>query len=345
MQNRHRHTKTQHRLLHPEHQVLHLLGRGREVVEIALLVAARQFADQRPAAIDQVGALLVEFGLDDEKLLLPTQVGVDGLDARRQADVLQQAETLPVHGIVRPEQRRFVINARAQMGDEGTWHPEDPVQDEDRGGTVPRGERCRCVRRAEAAVRERRAVRLALEEPLVWQRLQERLRALRRRPIQVDHGVHLQRSAHGSLGAATTADREKPMGERDGTLLARPLEDRVGDRFLVVLRERRARYERFPEAGVERRREASLHRVVIEHCGAHVRQGISLVRGEEHGRHSRGRLEQRDWHGAGLLSNRRALASPGLLAWHAPAEGEQGHHNGIRPIATPQGNSLQATRL
>mmetsp|Transcript_125776 Transcript_125776/g.363867 ORF Transcript_125776/g.363867 Transcript_125776/m.363867 type:complete len:241 (-) Transcript_125776:182-904(-) len=127
VQHRHRDAELKHHFLDVEHQSLHLRRWWCEVVELALLIAAGQLADQRAPAVDQIRALLVQVRLDDKKLLLPTEVGVNGLDAPAPTDVLQEAESFPADGVVRPEERNLVIDRGAEVGDEGARHAQDAV--------------------------------------------------------------------------------------------------------------------------------------------------------------------------------------------------------------------------
>mmetsp|Transcript_83682 Transcript_83682/g.234440 ORF Transcript_83682/g.234440 Transcript_83682/m.234440 type:complete len:340 (+) Transcript_83682:1482-2501(+) len=284
VQHRHRHTEFQHHLLHIEHQLVHLRRRRRKVVQLRLLVAGGELADERAAAIHQVRPLPVELGAHDEELLLPTQEGVDDLRVRADLDVLQEAQALLVQSVVGAKQRRLVVDACPEVGDEGARNPQHLVEHEALRGAVPRRECRRGVRGAEAAVREGGAVRLSEEEALVGQGGLEGLRGLLRRPVEVDHRVHLAGAAHAARGATAATDREEPVREAHGALLARPSEHGLGDGLHVLLARRRACDERLAEAAVDAARQARLHRVVVEDGAGHVRELIpGGLLGREHG--------------------------------------------------------------
>mmetsp|Transcript_63620 Transcript_63620/g.176963 ORF Transcript_63620/g.176963 Transcript_63620/m.176963 type:complete len:272 (-) Transcript_63620:427-1242(-) len=163
VQHRHGHPQLHHDVPHVTQQRLDLLAWWREVVQVRLLVARWQLANQRASTIHQIRALPIELRLDDEELLLPAQERVDGLGVGADLYVLEQPEALRVHSVVRAEQRRLVVDARAKVRHEGARDAKNFVKHEARGGTVPSREGCGRVRGAQATVGERGAVCLARE--------------------------------------------------------------------------------------------------------------------------------------------------------------------------------------
>mmetsp|Transcript_76540 Transcript_76540/g.215306 ORF Transcript_76540/g.215306 Transcript_76540/m.215306 type:complete len:430 (+) Transcript_76540:477-1766(+) len=283
VEHSHGHAQGQNLRLHVEEQLLDLLADRREVVEIAHLVALRQLADQRAAAIHEVRTLAVQVSPDHEELLLPTEVGVDRLGVCAELDVLQQAQALLLHRVVGAQQRRFVVDAVAEVRDEGAGDAEHLVQHVARRRAVPRREGRGRVRGAEAAVGEGGAVGLADEEALVGQRGEEGLVGLGRAPIEVDQDVHLAGAAHAAVRAAAATHGEEPMREGDGTKLPRPLEDGLCDHLLVVLARRSARDQGLLEASVDPGGQPRFHCVVVKDQRRHLRELIALLRaGAEH---------------------------------------------------------------
>lgn len=133
-----------------------------EVVEVGLLAARRLSADERAPRRHEVRALKVVLDIDAEELLLPADVA-HNLRALR-PDRLHDARALGADRFHRAEQRRLLVLRRAGPRDERRRNVDGVAAHEGRGEAIPRHVRRRRVRRAEAAVRERRAVRLALEE-------------------------------------------------------------------------------------------------------------------------------------------------------------------------------------
>mmetsp|Transcript_63588 Transcript_63588/g.166544 ORF Transcript_63588/g.166544 Transcript_63588/m.166544 type:complete len:413 (-) Transcript_63588:22-1260(-) len=274
VQHRHRDAEPEHDGLDVEEQLVHGARHRRKVVEVPLLVAGRQSAEERAAGVHEVGAGAVVLGLDDEELLLPAEEGVDGLGVGGDLDCLQEPQALPGHGVVGPQQGRLLVDAGTEVCDEGARDAQDLVQDVAGRRPVPGGERRGRMSRAQAAVRERRAVGLAEEEPLVGQRGHEGLRRQRGAPIEVDQRVRLDRTEHASNGARAAAHREEPVREGHGALAAGPLEDGLRDHLHVVLARVLAGHEGLPEAPVHAAGEQRLHRCVVQDAGGHVGQLI-----------------------------------------------------------------------
>mmetsp|Transcript_77703 Transcript_77703/g.116855 ORF Transcript_77703/g.116855 Transcript_77703/m.116855 type:complete len:416 (-) Transcript_77703:24-1271(-) len=270
----HGNPELQHHCLDVEEQLRHGVGHGREVVEVGLLVARRQRAHERAPAVHEVRPCTVVLRLDDEELLLPAEEGVDGLGVRADLDRLQQPQALPVHGIIGAKQRCLVVDASAEVRDEAARDAEDLVHDEAGRRAVPSCEGRGRVCRAEAAVGEGRAVRLAEEEPLIGQRRLEGFRGLLGGPLKVDERVHLE-GAHGApKGAATEAHGEEPVREGDGPEAARPLEHCVRDGLHVLLARGSARDESLLEAAVHGARQRGLHGLVVKDQARDLRQLI-----------------------------------------------------------------------
>mmetsp|Transcript_97247 Transcript_97247/g.225448 ORF Transcript_97247/g.225448 Transcript_97247/m.225448 type:complete len:415 (+) Transcript_97247:1065-2309(+) len=262
--HRHGHTELQHLGLNLEEQLRNGVRHGGKVVQVSLLAARGQSAHERAAAVDQVRAVAVVLGLDDEELLLPTKEAVNCLRVSGNVDRLEQAQTLLVHGVIGAQEGGLVIEARPKVRDKTAGDPQDLVQHEARRRAVPSCEGCRCVCRSEPAVGERGAVSLAEEESLVGKRRLERLGALSRGPVQVNECVHLVGTDSASWGAATSSGGEEPVREGHGTQLPRPREDDFCNDLHVLLTCSSAGDERFLESRVHTSREVGLHGCVIE---------------------------------------------------------------------------------
>ena len=200
----------EHLGLHSLQELLDARGRRREVVEVALLVARRERAEQGAAAVDEIGALLEVLGAHDEELLLPPEVGGDRFGVTADLQVLQKALRLAIHRVHRPQQGRLVVEALARASHQRARDSQSRPRDEERRGPVPRRVRRRLVRHAQTAARETRAVRLAAKQPLGRERRLERLAGAAKRPVEVDERVRLQRPQHPAHRARPAAPTNVP---------------------------------------------------------------------------------------------------------------------------------------
>jgi hypothetical protein len=136
---------------------------ARKVLVGALLAAERQRAEERAADNAEVGPALEERAVDEEKLLLPADVGDDVAHVGK-AERVEKARRLAVERGVGAQQRRLVVERVAVPGDEDRGQVERLVDDKGRRRQVPRAEGGGGVRRTEAAVWKRGAVGLGLKE-------------------------------------------------------------------------------------------------------------------------------------------------------------------------------------
>ncbi len=151
------------------HEREHALGDRPEVVVVQLVALGRLGAEQRAPGADQIGALEVVLLVDQEVLLLRPDRGehargllvaeqVQGADrgARERVHRAQQRD-LGVERLARP---------RRERGRDAEQRAVRVLEDERRAGGIPGGVAARLERGAHAARRERRGVRLALDQLL-----------------------------------------------------------------------------------------------------------------------------------------------------------------------------------
>ena len=207
-----------------DHEGQHPLRDGAEVVIIELLALGRLGAEQGPAGAHQVRAGVVEVLVDQEVLLLRTGEGHHGVDVGV-AEQLQQPGGLRAHRLLRPQQRRLLVQRLAGPGDEDRRDaqgvPVRVLQDVRRAGHVPAGVAAGLEGAADAAVGEARAVRLALGQGLAGE-LGQRAAV----GVRLQEGVVLLRGQ--------TGQRVEDVGVVRGAVLQRPVPHgrghRVGDR-------------------------------------------------------------------------------------------------------------------
>ena len=135
------------------------------IVVVQLLSLRRLRAEERPAAQPQVLALEVHLLVDQEIFLLRADLRRHLLRLRV-AEQAQDAHGLPADGADGAEQRRLFVERLAGIGTEDRRDIEAVVLDEGVGCGVPRGVAARLKRRAQAARREARRIRLAAHQLL-----------------------------------------------------------------------------------------------------------------------------------------------------------------------------------
>ena len=203
---------------------------------VELVPLRRLGAEQGAPAREQVGTLEVVLLLDQEVLLLGPDRGVDALDVL--AEQLQRLGRRARQRVHRAQERDLVVQRLTGPGDERGRDAEDRavrvLHDERRRGRVPGGVATRLEGGAQAAGRERRGVRLALDQRLAGE-LGDRL-ALRGGRVE---GVVL-------LGGQPR-QRLEPVRVVGRALLHRPgahrLRDVVGQRRVHGLARLESRHE------------------------------------------------------------------------------------------------------
>ena len=150
-------------------QLLHIGGHagldGAEVVVVQLLPLGGPCAEQRPAGVDQVAALVVH-GLVDEEVLLLRAHGGGHAPHVVMAEQLQDAQRLLVEGLHAPQQGRFLVQRLAAVGAEGRGDTEGLALDKGVAGGIPRRVAPGLEGGAQAAGGEGGGIRLALDELL-----------------------------------------------------------------------------------------------------------------------------------------------------------------------------------
>ena len=146
------------------HEGLHAVGDGAEVVVVHLLVLGALMAHEGASGEHEVGACRVESLVDEEVLLLPTEV--DGHLAHVVIEERADVGGSLVHGVEGSEEGCLVVERLAGIGDEDGGYAEGVVDDEDGRGGVP-GRISACLERvAYAAVGEGAGIGLLLYEQL-----------------------------------------------------------------------------------------------------------------------------------------------------------------------------------
>ena len=125
------------------HEGLHALRDGAEIVVVHLLVLGALVAHERASGEDEVGTRGVEVLVDEEILLLPSQVGDDLLHVG--IEIVAHVSGGHVDGVEGTQQRCLVVEGLAGVGDEDGWYAERVVDDEHGARGIP----CRVAARLE----------------------------------------------------------------------------------------------------------------------------------------------------------------------------------------------------
>ncbi len=262
-----RHAEPGELLLGLEHAGQHALGDRPEVVVVELVALGRLGAEQRAAGGDEVGALEVEALVDQEVLLL----GPDRREHARGgvvAEQLERAQRAAGERVHRAQQRDLVVERltrpRRERGRDAQDRAVRVLEHEGRRRRIPGGVAARLEGGADAAGRERRGVRLALDQLLAR---------------ELGDGVAVARGGVEGvvLLGGHAGQRLEPVREVGGAALHRPFlhggGDGVGERGL----EQRARLERLLELLVDGLGQAlaldgGREHVLAEDVGAGLRQ-------------------------------------------------------------------------
>ena len=159
------------------HEAEHALGDGPEVVVVELLALGRLGAEEGAAGVEQVRPGQEEVAVDQEVLLLGAAVGHDvvGLVV---AEELEHPLGLGRHRLLRAQHRRLVVERLAGHRDEDGRDAQrvavGVLQHVRRAHHVPAGVAAGLEGVAQAAVREARRVRLALDQGLARERRERR---------------------------------------------------------------------------------------------------------------------------------------------------------------------------
>jgi hypothetical protein len=145
------------------HAGQHALGDRAEVVVVELLALGRRSAEQRAPGREQVRPR-VGVALVDEEVLLLEPDGADDAGARVVAEHPQRLQRGARQRVHRAQQRDLVVEGLAGPRGERRRDAQDVAEDEGGAGRVPGRVAAGFEGRADAAVRERGGVRLALDE-------------------------------------------------------------------------------------------------------------------------------------------------------------------------------------
>ncbi len=152
-----------------EHVREHPVGDRAEVVVVELLPLGRFRAEQGASGVQQVGPAVEEALVDQEVLLLRSGERHDGVGLFV-AEELENALGLGCHRLLGAQQRRLEVQRVTGHRDENRWNAKSIAvrifQHVGRARDVPAGVSARLERGAQAAVREARGVRLALDQGL-----------------------------------------------------------------------------------------------------------------------------------------------------------------------------------
>ncbi len=164
-----RHAKSVELLLDLQHVRQNAVRDGTEVVVVELLSLRRLRAEERASRVDQVGATVEVLFIDQEVLLLSTHRRRHAVNATNPEE-LEHAPGRLVDRLHRAEQRRLVVERfagpRCEGGRDGEVGTVLILNDERRGGRIPCRVAARLERRAHAAGRKARRIRLTLDQIL-----------------------------------------------------------------------------------------------------------------------------------------------------------------------------------
>jgi hypothetical protein len=195
------------------------IGDRAEVLVLELLALGRLGAEQGTAGVDQVGACVIEVGVDQEIFLLGAAGRGDPLGAR--AEQLQDADRLRRQRFHRAQQRRLLVERLTGPADErgrdDQRHAVRVGEQPRRAGRIPGRVATGFERRAHAAGREARGVGLALDQFLAAE-LGDGAAFGRRREKRV------------VLFRRDPGQRLEPVGVVRRAMLERPILDRRSNR-------------------------------------------------------------------------------------------------------------------
>ena len=137
---------------------------GAEVVLVELLALGRLAAEERASAEHEVGALLEVLLADEEVLLLGADAGEHAVGMA--AEEGEQAFGLLLERHLAAQERRFLVERLARVGDERRGDAEHLVLDECGARGIPNGVAARLEGGTDAAGGEARRIGLALHELL-----------------------------------------------------------------------------------------------------------------------------------------------------------------------------------
>ena len=240
------------------HEGQDAVGDGAEVVVFHLLPLGRPRAEEGSSGVDEIRPVEIELPVDQEVLLLGT-AGRDHAVGLR-SEQLQDAHRLLGQAVHRAQQRRLLVERITGPAHERRRDDERRTvrrhQQPGRAGRVPRGVAARFERRAHAARREARGIRLALHQFLaaelgnsaaVRRRGEERVVLFRRdpghrlEPVGVVRRAVLDRPVLQRAGDDVRNGRVEAFGVGDGA--AKCTEDVLGQPGALDLLVERQRAE------------------------------------------------------------------------------------------------------
>ena len=245
-----RHAQSPQLVVELFHELVDRRANGAEVMLFQLLPLQRRIAEQRAPAHDKVLALRVVFLGNKEVLLLGAHGGHHALV--RLAEQGQHAIRLLVDGAHRTQQRGFLVKRLARVAAKRRRNAQHLVLDEGVGRGIPGRVAARFERSAQAAGREARCVRLALDQ-LFSRKAHDGAPVAARVEEAV---VLLRRNARKRL---------EPMREVRSALLHSPFLHGVSHDVRNLDFERLALFDGLEQAFVRCGRQSLLHRMLVEH--------------------------------------------------------------------------------
>ena len=236
-------------------------GDRAEIVIFQLLVLGRFMPHERTARQHQVGTHGPKTFVHQEIFLLPTQILNHPVHLL--VEIAAHLGRSLVHGRNRPQQRHFIIERLARIGNEDGRNTERTAHDEGRRGRVPRRITACLERIADTAVRKRRSVGLLLDKYLAGKFVEHTPAAVR-----LGKGVVL-------LGR-TARERLKPMRIVVGTVVERPLAHSGSHAVGDFERQRRPPLHRIEQLGINRLVEIPAHGLAAEYLRTEILGRTSL---------------------------------------------------------------------
>ena len=247
-----------------------------EVVILQLLVLGRLVSHEGSARQHQVGAHGPQTLIDEEVLLLPAEVGVDLLD--RAVEVVADLRGGLINGRNRAQEGHFVVERLARVGDEDGRNTERSIHDKGGRCGIPGRVAARLEGVADAAVGERRSIRLGLRQELTRELLDHATEAVR----LCEGIVFLGRAARQGL---------KPVRIVVGTMLQGPLAHAGGDRVGHLALQGRSVGHRVRKGLKGFLVEVFAHRLTAEHFSPEVIRRTAFGSLYLHGRVINGRID------------------------------------------------------
>ena len=256
-----RNTELQRLALQVLHKFDYAVGNRTEIVVLQLLVFGALVSHQRTTRQHQIGTCSPQSLIDQEILLLPTQVGGYALDVG--VEVVAHVHRSLTHSRDRAQQGELVVESLARICDENGWDTECCIDNEGGRCCVPSRVAARLEGVADTAIGERRCVGFLLNEQLARELFEH-----------TSHAVVFEECV--VLFGRTARQRLKPVRVVCSSLIHSPLLHSRCDFGSDLTREWRTVVHRVEHSLVGLFVEITAHCSAVENLRAEVFRGASF---------------------------------------------------------------------